>query len=107
MSDVSEKKERACQLARNILGGSSYYLECVNELLEIGNALYGQVWNTEFHVFGVIASETDHLSLLLSPELCSEASLAKMKVELKECARLYKPSVSEACNAILANHGNA
>lgn len=76
------------------------------ELWKIGNSLYGQCWDTEFHVFGVIESDTDHLPTKKVRERCSATMLERSDIELKEVIAFYKEDVIEACNAILAKHQN-
>jgi len=107
MRELVEEKKRACDLARELLEGNDDYLDRVIELWKIGSALYGQVWDTEFHIFGVIESDTDHLPTTKVRELCSNEWQAKADAELAECISFYKQKVSEACNEILAKHGNA
>ena len=63
MIEDNQLKVDVCRLAQEILQSSERYLENVIELRRIGDKLYGQCWNTEFHVFGVIESNTDHLPL--------------------------------------------
>ena len=107
MGELAEEKRRACELAKKLLQSNVNYLDCVIELWKIGNALYGQVWDTEFHIFGVIESDTDHLPTTKFRELCSKEWQAKSDTEVAECISFYKQKVSDACNEILAKHGNA
>lgn len=58
MKELIEEKMKACELARKLLQSDENYLDHVIELWKIGNSLYGQVWDTEFHIFGVIESDT-------------------------------------------------
>jgi len=107
MKDLVAEKRRACELAKQLLLSNENYLDRVIELWKIGNSLYGQVWDTEFHIFGVIESDTDHLPTTKVRELSSKAWQAKADEEVAECISFYKQKVSEACNEILAKHGNA
>jgi hypothetical protein len=107
MRELVEEKRRACELAKQLLQGNDNYLDRVIELWKIGNALYGQVWDTEFHIFGVIESDTDHLPTTKVRDLSSKVWLAKADAEVAEYISFYKQKVSEACNEILAKHGNA
>jgi hypothetical protein len=104
MNENLEIKEQACELAKSLLGSDAGYLDKVIELWKIGNSFYGQCWGTEFHVFGVIASDTDHLPTEKVREHCSSAMLDRSDKEMKETVAFYKDKVTEACNEILAKH---
>ena len=104
MKDV---KERAVQIAKSLLDSNEYYLEKVIELWRIGNSMYGEVWNTEFHIFGVIESDTDHLPTEKVRKHCSEDWLAKTDQEIQECIVFYNNEIVTACNEIVAKHENA
>ena len=107
MRDLVEERRRACELGKELIQSNENYIDHVIELWKIGNALYGQVWNTEFHVFGVIESETDHLPTTKVRENCSKEWLTKADAEVDECISFYKQEVSKACNEILSKHSNA
>jgi hypothetical protein len=107
MRDLVEEKRRACELAKKLLENNENYLDRVIELWKIGNTLYGQVWDTELHIFGVIESDTDHLPTAKVRELCSKEWQAKADTEVSDCISFYEQKVSEACNEILSKHGNA
>jgi hypothetical protein len=107
MRELIEERRRACELAKKLLKSNENYLDHAIELWKIGNALYGQAWDTEFHIFGVIESDTDHLPTAKVRELCSIEWQAKADKEVAECIIFYKQRVLEACNEILAKHGNA
>jgi hypothetical protein len=107
MRELVEEKRRACELAKKLLQSNENYIDHVNELWKIGNVLYGQVWDTEFHIFGVIESDTDHLPTKNVRQLCSEEWKSKADKEVGECISFYKQKVSEACNEILTRYGNA
>ncbi|MEP2650690.1 MAG: hypothetical protein ABJH06_01730 [Paraglaciecola sp.] len=62
MSDESSKR-KSCELANALLTSNEDYLDIVLALSYLGNEIHGQCWDTEFHTFGLIASETDHLPL--------------------------------------------
>ena len=102
-----EEKMRACKLAKQLLHCNDNYLDLVLELWEIGNILYEQAWDTEFHIFGVIESSTDHLPTTKVRELCSKEWLAKTDIELTECINFYNQQVLEACNEIVAKYCNS
>ena len=53
----------AIQLATKLLESDEDYLDNVIGLWRIGNRKYEQCWDTKFHVFGVIESDTEHLPL--------------------------------------------
>lgn len=107
MREYIEEKMRACELARLLLQNNDDYLDRVIELQEIGNILYDQdCWNSEFAIFAAIESETDHLPTAKVRKLCSKKWLAKSDAELAQYISLYNQNVSEACNKILAKHGN-
>lgn len=107
MRELVEEKRRACELAKQLLQSNDDYLDRVIELWKIGNALYGQGWDTEFHIFGVIESDTDRLPTTKVCDLCSKEWLVKADTELAGSISFYQQKVSEACNEILAKHGNA
>jgi hypothetical protein len=107
MIDKSELKNQACDLAKALLQSDDNYLDRIIEMWKIGNSLYGQVWDTEFHIFGVIESDTDHLPTAKFREHCSAEWLAKGDNEIVECINFYRKNVTEACNEILAKHGSA
>lgn len=107
MIDKSELKKQACDLAKALLKADDEYLGRILEMWRIGNSLHGQVWDTEFHIFGVIESDTDHLPTAKVREYCSEEWLAKADNELVECIQFYRKKVTEACNEILAKYGSA
>ncbi|MCU7807130.1 MAG: hypothetical protein KZQ73_04565 [Candidatus Thiodiazotropha sp. (ex Semelilucina semeliformis)] len=106
MSENQEVKEQACELAKSLLASDSGYLDKVIELWKIGNSLYGQCWDTEFHVFGAIESETDHLPTSKVREHSSVAMLKRTDKEIADVVAFYKEQVTEACNEILATHQN-
>ncbi|WP_069947692.1 hypothetical protein [Microbulbifer aggregans] len=107
MTELEERKTRACELAKALLSDDSDYMDRVIEMWKIGNFIHGQVWDTEFHIFGLIESETDHLPTAKVRELCSRKWLAAADMEIAECVELYKSQVDEACNEILVKYGNA
>lgn len=106
MEDLDNSKIKACSLAKAILTRNTDYLENVLALLKIGNKLHGQVWETEFHVFGVIASDTDHLPTNKVRELCSPKMLVNTDNELSEIISFYSKQVQNSCNEILDKYGN-
>lgn len=63
--------------------------------------------DTEFHIFGLIESETDHLPTTKVREFSSKEWQTKADKESAECISFYKQKFVEACNEILAKHGNA
>ncbi|ENO1334805.1 hypothetical protein ACA712_004637 [Vibrio parahaemolyticus] len=95
--------EEAIQLAMNLLETDENYLENVISLSRIGNEMYGQCWDTNYHVFALIASETDHLPLNHVRLNCSEEFLAKADKDLVETIKFYRSDVVSACNKIIRN----
>lgn len=91
----------AIKLATKLLESDEDYLDNVIGLWRIGNNKYEQCWDTEFHVFGVIESETDHLPLKHVRANCSPDFLAKSDKELAETIEFYRADVISACNTIL------
>ena len=93
--------EEAIKIAKQMLESDEDYLENVIELWRIGSDIYGQVWDTEFHIFGLIASETDHLPLKHVRPNCSDDFLTKSDKELTETIAHYRTDVVSACNKII------
>ncbi|MEW6996010.1 hypothetical protein AADZ84_17395 [Colwelliaceae bacterium MEBiC 14330] len=91
----------AIKLATKLLESDEDYLDNVIGLWRIGNNKYKQCWDTEFHVFGVIESDTDHLPLKHVRANCSPEFLAKADKELAETIEFYRADVINACNTIL------
>ena len=96
MSDESVK------IAQALLDSDNDYLDKVIRLWKIGNKLYGQCWDTEFHVFGVIESDTDHLPLKHVRQHCSTDFLEKSDRELEGFIEFYRADVVIACNKIIS-----
>ena len=107
MNQTESKKQRACQLAKELLANDVDYLDRIIQMWKIGNHLHGQVWNTEFHVFGVIESDTDHLPTKSVRPLCTERWQAESDREIDQCIEFYRNQVTEACNEILAKYSGA
>lgn len=105
-SEFERCVERAIALAGSMLESDSDFLENVLELNAIGHRLVGEVWETEFHVFGVIASDTDHLPTKSVRPLCSSAMLKKSDDELRTIISFYKADVVDACHRIRSNYQN-
>jgi len=93
--------EEAIKLAKKLLESDDNYLDNVIGLWRIGNRQYEQCWDTEFHIFGVIESDTDHLPLKHVRENCSAEFLAQSDKELAETIEFYKADVVSACNKII------
>ena len=107
MAELEERKLRACEIAKALLENDLDYLDRVIEMWKIGNFIHGQVWDTEFHIFGLIESETDHLPTARVRAHCSKEWLAKADSEIAECVELYRAQVEAACNEILVKYGSA
>lgn len=95
--------EEAIKLAEKLLKSDEDYLDNVIALWRIGNEKYGQCWDTEFHIFGEIESETDHLPLNHVRSKCSKEFLAKADKELCETIEYYRANVIKACNIIIGS----
>ena len=106
MNENQKVKEQACELAKSLLASDAGYLDKVIELWKIGNSLYGQCWDTEFHVFGVIESDTDHLPTEKIKKNCSNNMLSNSDKELEKIIEFYAQDVIQACNEILSKHQN-
>ncbi|MGO4894671.1 hypothetical protein [Flavobacterium sp. W21_SRS_FM6] len=105
MSFDEEKKE-ACAIATKLLSDNSLYLDNVLRLSRLGAKIYGQCWDTEFHVFGVIASDTDHLPLQHVRQQCSEEFLVKADIEITGIIKFYSKDIEASCKKILSKYGN-
>jgi len=101
-----EDEHKACEVASALLQSDSGYLDKILKLNALGNSIHGQVWETEFHIFGVIASDTDHLPTEKVRKYCSENMLKKSDLEIEETIKYYKSQVVSACNAILSKYQN-
>lgn len=93
--------EEAVKIAEQMLKSDENYLENVIELWRIGSDIHGQVWDSEFHIFGLVASETDHLPLKHVRPNCSVEYLAKVDKELSKTIDYYRNDVVTACNQII------
>lgn len=102
--DTIELKQEACYIAKELLESDDDYLEKVLRLLAIGDRLLGSVWDSEFHIFGVISTETDHLPLKKVREHCSREMLKKTDEELATIISYHKRELTHACNEILTKH---
>lgn len=105
-TEYGEAIKRAIELARCLLASNEDYLDNVLEINRLGHELVSEVWGTEFHVFGVIASDTDHLPTKKVRPHCSQSILTKSDEELENIIKFYKADVSHACHEILAKYEN-
>lgn len=103
---IEQEKITACEHAKALLNNNSLFIDRVTELSYIGNRIYGQCWETEFHVFGLIASEADHLPLEKVRQFCSQDFLEKSDKEVSELIGLYSQDIGNACRAILSKFSN-
>ena len=94
--------QRACELAELLLNSDELYIDRVIDMLAMGREIHGDVWNTEFHVFGVISSDTDHLPMEGTRKFCSVQMLTNVDKEIKDTVVSYRTEVNEACNKILS-----
>jgi len=106
MNKHPSQNQRVCELAKEILASDSDYLDKIIEMWKIGNSIHGSVWDTEFHIFGVIESATDHLPTKTVREYCSPEWLLKADKEISECIIFYRENVKKACNEILSKYGS-
>ena len=106
MSEPENTKKKACALVRLLLDSDDCYLERVRELNSIGARIYGKFWDTEFHVFAEIASESYHLPTLKMRHLCSKDMLERADKELCELVTHYRKRVTSSCIEILELHEN-
>jgi len=95
---------KASKLARSLLEGDLDYLDNVLEMAGVGQGLVGELWNTDFHVFGEIASDTDHLPMKDVRAHCSATMLERLDRELRGIIVAYKDEVRIACNSVLAKY---
>ena len=93
--------QEAIKLVSKLLKSDNDYLENVIALCGIGNKKYELCWDTEFHIFGVITSETDHLPLKHMRVNCSAEFLSNSDNELTEIIEFYRADVVSACNKII------
>jgi len=106
MNDDIKLKSDALRIAQDLLNSDEVYLDKVIELWKIGNEIHGQCWDTEFHIFGVIESDTDHLPIEKIRENCSKTMLENADKELTNVIDFYKQDVVQACNDILSKYKN-
>ena len=95
--------EEAIKLATKLLESDDDYLDNVIGLWRIGNSKYKECWDTEYHVFGVIESDTDHLPLKHVRPKCSVEFLAKSDKEIAETIESYRADVIRACHQIIGS----
>jgi hypothetical protein len=101
-----KEKREACKLAKALMSNNDDYLDNVVNLFYIGNKIHQDSWQTEFHIFSVIETETDHLPLKRVRELCSNDFLKKSDLELARIIKNYSKEVEIACKDILSKYGN-
>ena len=101
---IKNVKEQACQVASLLLESDDLYIDHVLNLSNLGREIYHEIWNTEFHIFGVITSETDHIPMNEMRNRCSKAFLERIDNETKELVEYYKKDVTKSCNEILFKH---
>ena len=106
MTEIKRYRERSCVLVQQLILSEELLLENILELWSLGNKIYTEAWCTEFHVFGVIASTTEHIPLGKVREKCSARFLNLADEEMKETAVLHKSDLNEAYGKILELHGD-
>ena len=107
MRDIKDFRNRSCELVSHLMASDDLFLERTLELWSLGNKIYTEAWNTEFHVFGVIASDTEHIPLATIRDKCSSRFLKLADEELKEIIESHKTDLEKAYNEILALHRHA
>ena len=100
MEDPIKLHIEAIKLAQSILDSNEDYIGRVIDIWSLGQRIHGEAWNTEFHIFGVISSETDHLPTDKIRSKYSKAMLERSDKELKKIISFYKKDVTKACNEI-------
>lgn len=104
MNYEEKLKREAVEVARMLLQNEEMYLDRILRLSNIGCDLYDQCWDTEFHIFEVIASETDHLPLQHVRQHCSKKMRENAAIELAETINHYKDMVNSACKEVITKH---
>jgi hypothetical protein len=105
-SEYKKVATRATELASNLLDGDDHYLDNILEISQAGYELVDDLFDTEFHIFAVIISETDHLPTNKVRPLCSESMLKRSDAELVTIIKHYKADVANACHKILSKYKN-
>lgn len=106
MDEPIEDKRRSVELAKKLLASNDGYLDNILELYDLSWEFYDQIWETEFHVIGVIESDTDHLPTKEVRKHCSEKMLRAADKEIVEIIEFYKKDLESACNQIINKYGN-
>lgn len=106
MTEIKHYRDRSCVLVKQLILSEELLLENILELWSLGNKIYTEAWCTEFHVFGVIASNTEHIPLGEVREKCSTRFLDLADREMQEAAVLYKTDLNEAYGKIIKLHGD-
>jgi len=106
MSADTQLRKDACKAAKALLDSDDDYLDKIVKLWKIGNQIYDECWDTEFYIFGLIESETDHLPTKETKRHCSINMLNRTKEEIEKTIHFYKQDVNCACNEILSIHKN-
>lgn len=107
MTEIRAFRIRSCILAQELSKSDDLFVEKALELWFLGNKIYTEAWNTEFHVFGVIASETEHIPVGIVREKCSERFLRRADEEVVEIISFHEKDLKESYNEILRVHGEA
>ena len=92
-------------LVRELQNTDERFLEKVIELWSLGNKIYTEAWNTEFHIFGVVSSDTEHLPLQNVRDKCSDRYLVIADAEIREKIAHYAKDLEESYRDILELHG--
>jgi len=105
--EIELARNKACEIASSLLRSDELYLDKILEMEALGRLLYPEIWATEFHVFGVIASDTDHIPTSDVKRNFSKNWIERCDIELKEIATFYRKDVTLACQEVIAKHCSA
>ena len=100
-------RKKACEIASSLLKSDELCLDRILEMEAIGRLIYPEIWETEFHVFGVIASDTDHIPTSDVRQNFGKKWIQRCDIELKEIAIFYRKDVTLACQEVIAKHCSA
>ena len=105
-NELKELSKEAVELAESLLVSTENYLDNIIGLSRVGRKIHNSIWDTEFHIFGVIASDTDHLPTKKVRPHCSASMLKKADQEIEGIIKHYSTEVESSCNTIISKYGN-
>ena len=103
---LSNVKSEACSIAQSLLVADEGYIDKVGRMWILGQEIHGEVWGTEFHVFGVAASDTDHLPTEKVRSLYAPEALRRADRELAEYIESSRDEIEQGCRRILEKYGS-